>query len=307
MSGWSKVNKELWLLLLLFIIAAVCNLLVASHRMVLGFYILPTLFSAYLYGRRHATLTALASVILVGLLTYFNPMLPQGRMFVVTNDTWFDLAVWGGTLIVIAYLMGTLYERKEAHMRELRASYDGILLILQHMATDDKYSTNHPYRVSVCATRIAETLELDARRTEDIRAAALLHDVRKLGISRDLLYKAANITEADYAKIRRDGRQAAGNQPGGSLRRVIPIILAHEELSASPTPEALAKALLEARILQVADAYDSIAGGGSASKSPFETLAQIRKRSGVDLDSGVVNALIAALGPPAETAVTAAH
>jgi hypothetical protein len=46
----SRVNRELWLVLSLFVIAALLNWLVESHRMVLGFYTLPTLFSAYVYG-----------------------------------------------------------------------------------------------------------------------------------------------------------------------------------------------------------------------------------------------------------------
>ena len=42
--------------------------------MVLSFYTLPTLGSAYLYGRRHATLTAFGSVLLVCLMTWYNPV-----------------------------------------------------------------------------------------------------------------------------------------------------------------------------------------------------------------------------------------
>ena len=44
--------------------------------MLLSLYTFPTLFSAYYYGRRHATLTAVASVLLVILVTFVNP-----RMF----------------------------------------------------------------------------------------------------------------------------------------------------------------------------------------------------------------------------------
>ena len=58
-----RVNKELWILLSLFAIALLLNHVFASQQMVLGFYVLPTLGSAYLYGKRHATLTALASVL----------------------------------------------------------------------------------------------------------------------------------------------------------------------------------------------------------------------------------------------------
>ena len=58
---FEQVNKELWILLSLFLIALLLNYVVASQRMVLGFYVLPTLGSAYLYGRREATLTAFAA------------------------------------------------------------------------------------------------------------------------------------------------------------------------------------------------------------------------------------------------------
>ena len=70
-----EVNKELWLILSLLVLAGIMNYLVTAQRMVLGFYTLPTLFSAYFYGRRHATLTAFASVFLVGLMTHYNASL----------------------------------------------------------------------------------------------------------------------------------------------------------------------------------------------------------------------------------------
>ncbi|MBV9087880.1 MAG: MASE1 domain-containing protein, partial [Acidobacteriaceae bacterium] len=138
----TPVRHELWLLLSLFFIAFVLNSLVASHQMVLGFYTLPTLFSAYKYGRRHAVLTAFASVFMVVLVTHFNPTLFAHKMLPAAGEKWFELTVWGGILVITAYFMGTLCDRKELHMHELRESYHGILMILQHIATNDKYSQN---------------------------------------------------------------------------------------------------------------------------------------------------------------------
>ena len=60
-----EVNKELWLLLSMFGLGLLFNNLLGSQRMVLSFYAFPTLYSAYNYGRRHATLTAFASVLIV--------------------------------------------------------------------------------------------------------------------------------------------------------------------------------------------------------------------------------------------------
>src|SRR5574339_912932 len=66
------VNKELWLLLSMFALCLLLNYVMASQRMIVGLYTVPTLFSAYVYGRRHATLTAFASVLIVSLMILRN-------------------------------------------------------------------------------------------------------------------------------------------------------------------------------------------------------------------------------------------
>ena len=52
LGRWEDVNKELWLLLSMFAIAALVNFLVAANRVVLTLYFIPTLFAACYYGRR---------------------------------------------------------------------------------------------------------------------------------------------------------------------------------------------------------------------------------------------------------------
>jgi signal transduction histidine kinase/CheY-like chemotaxis protein len=116
-----KVSKELWLILSMIIVAVIVNSLITAHRMVLGFYTWPTLFAAYYYGRRYATLAAFASVFLVGLLAHYNAdLFVGGPEHFFIEGRWYDIIVWAGILVVTAYAMGTLYERKEAYMNELR-------------------------------------------------------------------------------------------------------------------------------------------------------------------------------------------
>ena len=136
---FERVNKELWLLLSMFAIAGLLNVLADAQRVVLGFYTLPTVVAAYLYGRRHAVLTAYGSVLLALLVT----ALPTAR----TGDWMFhqprqlaDLGAWAGTLLVTAYLMGTVCERKNAQMRELRQTYNGVLVLLRHFISKDEYT-----------------------------------------------------------------------------------------------------------------------------------------------------------------------
>jgi putative nucleotidyltransferase with HDIG domain len=258
-------------------------------------------FSAYLYGRRHATLTALASVLVVVLLVYVNPFILQEATAVpFLSEQWLDIVVWGGTLIVTAYMMGSLYEHKDVQLRELRETYHGILMILRHFISKDKYTENHSYRVSVYATKIAAQLELDSERIEDIRAAALLHDIGKLDISRQILYKAARLTESEFAEMQKHVEKGiAMLEPvGGSLRRILPIILSHHDKfdGSGYHPTHGEDIPLEARIISVADVYDSLTSDRPYRKamSPFEVREILTKGAGTEFDPKVVEAFLTA-------------
>jgi response regulator RpfG family c-di-GMP phosphodiesterase len=49
---------------------------------------------------------------------------------------------------------------------------------------------------------IAEALALKPERGEDVRAATLLHDIGKLDVSRQVLYKAVRLTEEEFGEIK---------------------------------------------------------------------------------------------------------
>jgi putative nucleotidyltransferase with HDIG domain len=270
--------------------------------MVLSFYTLPTLGSAYLYGRRQATLTALGSVLLVCIMSWYNPVLFAAQSTVVQfpGARWIDIAVWGGVLVVTGYSMGSLYEHRAAQINELRETYHGVLMILRHFIAKDTFTENHSYRVSVYAARIADHLNLSPVQIEDTRAAALLHDIGKLDISRELLYKAARLTSAEFEQVKQHvSKGVAMLEPvGGSLRRVIPIVLAHHDKfdGTGYHPTGGAGIPIEARIISVADVYDSITSDRPYRKamSLFEARDVIAKGSGTDFDPAVVDAFLEA-------------
>jgi putative nucleotidyltransferase with HDIG domain len=296
---FEQVNKELWILLSLFLIALLLNHVVSSQRMVLGFYVLPTLGSAYLYGRREATLTAFASVLMVVLLLMYGDAFYPGRQPLTGEpgwSKWLDVTVWGGSLLVTGYLMGTLCERKNSQLQELRDTYHGVLMILRHFISKDAYTENHCHRVSVYATTIAATMELSAAVIEDVKAAALLHDIGKLDISRDLLYKAAKLTTEEYEEIKKHVSKGIDmlEPVGGSLRRVIPIILAHHDKfdGSGYHPTSGEEIPIEARIIAVADVYDSLTSDRPYRKamSTFDARDIILKGSETEFDPRVVAA-----------------
>lgn len=297
-----QTNKELLLVFSLFVIALLLNYLLASQRMVLSFYVLPTVGSAYLYGRRHATLTAFASVLMVVLLLSKSQFSGTTALAAsaVFGGPWFEVIVWGGSLIVTGYLMGTLCEHQQAQLRELRDTYHGVLMILRHFVSKDQYTENHSYRVSVYATRIAGYMRLSPERIEDVRAAALLHDIGKLEISRDILYKAAKLTAEEFDEMRQHVvRGVEMLEPvGGSLRRVIPIILAHhDKFDGSGVRPAGGESIpLEARIIAVADVFDALTSDRPYRKAmpPMEARDLIAKGADTDFDPQVVAAFLSA-------------
>lgn len=297
----AEVNKELWLIFSLILLAGIMNYLVAANRMVLGFYTLPTLFSAYFYGRRHATLTAFASVFLIGLLVHYNPnLLAETETNQFVDGRWYDLTAWAGILVVTAYAMGTLHEHHESRVRELRDTYHGLLMILRQFISKDKYTENHSYRVSIYAAKIASHLGLPERQIEDIRDASLLHDIGKLDVSRQILHKAARLTDEEYEGMKKHVEKGVGilEPVGGPLRRILPIILAHHDKfdGSGYHPVSGEKIPLEARVIAVADVYDSLTSDRPYRKamSTYDAKDIIVKGSGTEFDPKVVNGFLVA-------------
>jgi hypothetical protein len=67
----------------------------------------------------------------------------------------------------------------------------------------------------------------DQEHIDDVRAAALLHDVGKLETSRDLLHKAVSLSPEEMAEMRKHVQKgvALPEPVGGSLRRCFPLFL----------------------------------------------------------------------------------
>ena len=299
-KSFKQVNMELWLVFSLFVLAALLNFVISGDRVLLGLYTLPTLFAAYNYGRNRAILTALASALMVVLLAIWNPRLFAQHTDGLAIKKWADMAAWGGILIVTAYAMGTLYERKQKHFLELRRAYHGVLMILNHFVSKDKYTQNHSYRVSVYAVKIAAELGFDEERLEDVRAAALLHDIGKLDVSREILYKAAKLTDSEYAEVASHVDRGANllMPVGGTLNRIIPIVLAHHDKFDGSGPHGMAgeDIPLEARIIAVADTYDAITSDRPYRKAmtTFEARDIITGLSGKNFDPVIVEAFLRA-------------
>jgi putative nucleotidyltransferase with HDIG domain len=297
-TGIAEVNKELLLVLSIVAAAGLITLLITGQRMVLTIYNLPTLFAAYYFGRRRAVEASVASILLVTWLDMMHPSVLGKEPEALLGFS--DLCIWAGFLLICAYVTGTLYEHGERRLRELRETYYGVLQILNHFVSNDKFTQNHSYRVSLYATQIAGEMGMPEDRIEDVRAAALLHDIGKLETSREILYKAARLTDEEMTQVR--GHVDKGivmlSPVDGSLHRILPIVLGHhDKFDGSGYHPAKGEEIpIEARIISVADVYDAMVSDRPYRKgiTPFEARDMITKGAGKDFDPRVVKAFEAA-------------
>jgi HD-GYP domain-containing protein (c-di-GMP phosphodiesterase class II) len=180
---------------------------------------------------------------------------------------------------------------------DIRDSFSGLLLVLQHFMANEKLGSAESQRVISAATAMAETMGLGSDRVDLMRSALLLRDLSKLGISNDILYKAADMSRdevvASFRKPRKtDTRTLA---VGNSMRRVIPIIVAEQILLDQGARSV--NVPIEAHILAVADTYQKlISGSNGKAMSPQQAEEEIMAGAGMKFNSGVVDAFAKAIG-----------
>ncbi|MBI5884721.1 HD domain-containing protein [archaeon] len=127
---------------------------------------------------------------------------------------------------------------------------------------DDNYTAKHCWRVAYYAELIAKELGLNEVDVHLVREAALIHDVGKIGVEREILLKPDSLDEDEMNSIKRHPLVSASiathlsNNPS-----IIQVIAQHHE---QPDGQGYPNGLkgrqidLKAAILRVADAFDAM-------------------------------------------------
>jgi putative nucleotidyltransferase with HDIG domain len=295
-KSFRMIDKELIIVFLLVIITAIIFFFVSNQRAFLNFFYLPVLLGAYFYGRRYATLAALFSMILICTVAYVYPE-TFGFEGNHNLDRWLDIGTWGGFLLITGYFMGLLYEKKEAARKDIRRTYHGVIEMLSLLIDSvDQHTHSHSYRVSVLAEKVAQQMGCSEEEMENIRIAALLHDLGKIGVSREVLTKVGSLTAADREHLKAHTVKAASLlQPlGGRVTELLPLILGHHEKYDGNGYHSLVgeDIPLGARIIAVADVYDALTSDRPYRKAlpPFFAKNEILSNSGTHFDPLVVKA-----------------
>jgi putative nucleotidyltransferase with HDIG domain len=268
--------------------------LVDEKIMMLNFYYLPVLMAGYFIGKRASMLVAAFSILTVAFFVVINFEAFSGGRGIAYLAS--GLTGWGGFLMLTSYIVGALYEQKQKRIDELRQAYVGILEILvKYLESTDRYTKGHSERVSEHAMDVAIAMQLSRNEVENIRVAALLHDIGKVEISANLIGKAASLSREEMEQVAVHPEKGAKilHSVGGVLKEAIPIVLEHHKQysHADSSDEDLSRATSTgARIVAVVDSFDAMVTDRPYRKGmqPWQAMEEIRRSAGEQFDPEVV-------------------
>ncbi|HEV2874905.1 MAG TPA: HD domain-containing phosphohydrolase, partial [Thermoleophilaceae bacterium] len=86
---------------------------------------------------------------------------------------------------------------------ELQRAYRGTVMLLADVVEfDDQYTAEHSRSVVDLAHAVAEELKVDPSAREELEFAAMLHDVGKIAIPKEILNKPARLTDDEFAVMK---------------------------------------------------------------------------------------------------------
>jgi putative nucleotidyltransferase with HDIG domain len=263
----------------------------------LNFFYLPIIAAGYSLGRRMAVLTAFLCILAVIVFLLLSP----SSFFTADTENIYvivSLTAWGSFLILTSAAIGYLYQEKEKKIKDLKAAYIGILEILsKYLESADKYTKGHSVRVSHLSEDIARIMGLPSFERENIKVAALLHDIGKTEVSMDIVRKAASLTSSERELMSSHTEKGARiiSLVGGVLEEAVPIVIAHhkyyfedKDFSSNKTE----KIPIGAAVIAVADSYDAMITDRAYRKGrqPWEAYEVIEKGAGKQFHPDVVKA-----------------
>lgn len=160
------------------------------------------------------------------------------------------------------------------------------------------WTAGHSWRVTTVAMNIGRHMGLPEERLKVLYKGGLFHDIGKIGVPEEILDKPGNLSDEEYASIKRHPEIGAEIlRPIQAYEELIPIVLQHHEwfdgggYPYGMTGEAIS---LEARILAVADVYDALITDRPYRQgwSYESVIAYLVDNSGSQFDPSVVRAVL---------------
>lgn len=236
----------------------------------LNSYLLPLIVCILVYALINETVISVLMAIVEGEESVSNWL---SNIFWAARDCIFVAPL--GVLMAIAYMkysilgiflfMGPLLLARYSYKLyiDMRRVYiDTVKSLSQAIEIKDPYTQGHSMRVGEYAVDLGKRVKLPQKKLENLKMAAILHDIGKIGIEESILNKPGKLTEEEFEKIKQHPENGFKIiQDIEFLKEVSEIILSHHEKidgTGYPYRKKQEEISTEAAILCIADVYDAL-------------------------------------------------
>jgi len=189
-------------------------------------------------------------------------------------------------------------ERYSATLELSRAYRGTVMLLADVVEHEDGYTASHCRSVVELVQAVAEEMGVNPGARQELEFAALLHDVGKISIPKEILNKPSSLEpdEWELMKTHTIEGQFMLDRVGGMLGRVGEIVRScHERWDGAGYPDGLAaeEIPVQARIVFVCDAWNAMTTDRSyrSAMSREEAMSELVGNAGTQFDPDVVTAL----------------
>ncbi|HYE66977.1 MAG TPA: HD domain-containing phosphohydrolase, partial [Anaerovoracaceae bacterium] len=189
-----------------------------------------------------------------------------------------------------------MYRRKLSESKSMHhKTIDTILKTLHGKSEREK---NHSERVGELCESIAIALNMNSEDVKEFRTIGLMHDIGKIAIDLSILNKPGNLDKMERAEIER--HPEVGYQILRSINEFAKLaeytLSHHERWDGTGYPRKLKgeEIPFEARIIAIADAYDSMTSNRSYRKAMNrkDAVKEIKNGAGKQFDPDIVNIFV---------------
>jgi HD-GYP domain-containing protein (c-di-GMP phosphodiesterase class II) len=211
---------------------------------------------------------------------------------------------FGALLVLPVVALLSIFSRERSaridQSLELSRAYRGTTLLLSDVLDDDdSYTAFHSRGVVQLSIAVADRLELDERQRRNVEFGALLHDIGKIAIPKEILNKPGKLSPDEWVVMEThtiEGQRML-DQVGGVLGEVGQIVRSsHERWDGNGYPDGLVGDAipLESSIVSVCDAFNAMTTDRPYRRamSTDEATAELHANTGSQFCPRVVAALI---------------